>query len=38
MTLADIEDSPVKLKGIQLKSCFNNVDGIVSKLVTHYKK
>lgn len=37
MTLADIEDSPVKLNGILLKSCFDNVNGIVSKLIAHYK-
>lgn len=35
--MANIDNAPLKLKGIKLNSCFDSVNGIVNKLISHYK-
>ena len=32
VALANIDDAPINLRGIKLNHCFDNQDGIISKL------
>lgn len=36
-TLGNIDDSPIKLTGLKLKHCNDNINGLINKLIKHYK-
>jgi vacuolar protein sorting-associated protein 13A/C len=38
IVVANIDEAPIRLNGIQLKGCFDSPSGIVQKLIIHYKK
>lgn len=37
VALGHIDNAPIKLNGIKLNACFDTMNGIVGKLVQHYK-
>ena len=37
VALMNIDDAPIKLKGLKLENCFDTTQGIVMKLLSHYR-